>query len=137
LRANADSLLETQSAAGTSGKMIQSAPSIASIPRARFGPFAFGRGQPATKAVSGRVGNAPAVVLVLVLCVFALLHCSLPLRTAVKIGADEEFELAKATLCLHGYQLYAESGTTNRRWTHFSLHKLLNTSHLPFSARAC
>jgi len=32
----------------------------------------------------------------------------LPLRTAVKIGADEDFELSKATLRLHGYQLYTQ-----------------------------
>lgn len=32
----------------------------------------------------------------------------LPLRTAVQIGADEGFELGKATLCLKGHQLYTE-----------------------------
>jgi hypothetical protein len=32
----------------------------------------------------------------------------MPLRTAVQIGADEGFELAKATLCLHGHKLYSE-----------------------------
>jgi hypothetical protein len=31
-----------------------------------------------------------------------------PLRTAVQIGADEGFELAKATECLHGHKLYTE-----------------------------
>jgi hypothetical protein len=30
------------------------------------------------------------------------------MRTAVQIGADEGFELAKATLCAHGYKLYTE-----------------------------
>src|SRR5205823_2481509 len=29
-------------------------------------------------------------------------------RTAVQIGADEGFELAKATLCLKGHKLYGE-----------------------------
>ena len=32
----------------------------------------------------------------------------MPLRTAVEIGPDEGFELAKATLCLHGYKLYSQ-----------------------------
>jgi 4-amino-4-deoxy-L-arabinose transferase-like glycosyltransferase len=31
-----------------------------------------------------------------------------PLRTVVQIGADEGFELAKATLCLKGHNLYTE-----------------------------
>ena len=88
--------------------MIQSAPSPASMPRTRFGPFEFGERQPATRGVSGRVGYRPAIVLVLILFVFVLLQCLLPLRTAIKIGADEGFELAKATLCLKGYELYTE-----------------------------
>jgi hypothetical protein len=33
---------------------------------------------------------------------------SLPLRTAVRLGADEDFELAKATLSLNGDKLYSE-----------------------------
>ncbi|MHB8522301.1 MAG: hypothetical protein ACYDH9_16295 [Limisphaerales bacterium] len=37
-----------------------------------------------------------------------MIHCLLPLRTAIQIGADEGFELAKATLCLHGHRLYSE-----------------------------
>jgi hypothetical protein len=37
-----------------------------------------------------------------------LAQCVLPLRTAVQIGADEGFELAKATLCAHGHELYSE-----------------------------
>jgi 4-amino-4-deoxy-L-arabinose transferase-like glycosyltransferase len=42
------------------------------------------------------------------LIAFVALQCCLPLATAVKIGADEGFELSKATLCAHGYKLYAE-----------------------------
>jgi hypothetical protein len=50
----------------------------------------------------------PVGILAALLLGFVLLQLSLPLRTAVQIGADEGFELAKATLCLHGYQLYTE-----------------------------
>jgi len=39
---------------------------------------------------------------------FFFLGTLMPLRTAVEIGADEGFELAKATLCLHGYKLYSQ-----------------------------
>src|SRR5947207_8276105 len=48
------------------------------------------------------------VVLAFLVAAFVLLQCFVPLRTAVQIGADEGFELAKATLCLNGYQLYTE-----------------------------
>ena len=88
--------------------MIRSAPSTASIAHTRFGPSELAQRQPATGAVSGRVAHRPAIVLVLILSAFALLQCLLPARTAIKIGADEEFELAKATLCLKGYELYTE-----------------------------
>ena len=37
-----------------------------------------------------------------------MLECFVPLRTAVQIGADEGFEVAKATLCLKGHRLYTE-----------------------------
>jgi hypothetical protein len=36
------------------------------------------------------------------------LQLLLPLGSAVKIGADEGFELSKATLCAQGYKLYTE-----------------------------
>jgi len=42
------------------------------------------------------------------LLAFGLLQSLLPMRTAVQIGADEGFELAKVTLCAHGYKLYTE-----------------------------
>ena len=51
--------------------------------------------------------KAVACVGILLLA-FALLQSLLPLRTAVQIGADEGFELAKVTLCAHGHQLYTE-----------------------------
>src|SRR6266508_1807509 len=48
------------------------------------------------------------LALALTIAGFVILQLFLPLRTAVQIGADEGFELAKATLCLKGYRLYAE-----------------------------
>jgi hypothetical protein len=38
-----------------------------------------------------------------------ILQSLLPLGTAIQIGADEGFELAKARLCLSGYSLYTEA----------------------------
>jgi 4-amino-4-deoxy-L-arabinose transferase-like glycosyltransferase len=40
--------------------------------------------------------------------IFLAVVAFMPLRTAVQIGADEGFELAKATLCLKGHELYTE-----------------------------
>ena len=57
---------------------------------------------------AGPVGLSPAVLLGLLLGAFVLLQCFLPLGTAVKIGADEDFELSKATLCLKGYRLFTQ-----------------------------
>ncbi len=42
------------------------------------------------------------------LAVFIALQALLPLRTAILIGADEGFEVAKATLSLNGYKLYTD-----------------------------
>src|SRR5438105_14497215 len=56
--------------------------------------------------VPGRAGYKPFVVLAALLALFIALQCLLPLRTVIQIGADEGFQLAKATLCLKGYQLY-------------------------------
>jgi hypothetical protein len=39
---------------------------------------------------------------------FLLIESLIPLGTAVQIGADEGFELVKATLCLKGHRLYTE-----------------------------
>jgi len=47
-------------------------------------------------------------VLGLILTAFVTIQCFLPLGTAIKIGADEDFELSKPTLCLNGYKLYTE-----------------------------
>ncbi len=42
------------------------------------------------------------------LFVFLILQAFLPLRTAIRIGPDEDYEAAKATLCLSGYRLYTQ-----------------------------
>src|SRR5271166_5354724 len=62
----------------------------------------------ATAAKFCGMPRKPGLVLAVLLAVFVLLHCLLPLRTAIQIGADEGFELAKATLCLNGHKLYSE-----------------------------
>jgi len=49
-----------------------------------------------------------SIALCILLCGFFLLAALMPLRTAVEIGPDEGYELAKATLCLHGYKLYSQ-----------------------------
>ena len=56
----------------------------------------------------GRHGKAPLGLFAL-LAGFIVLQAFLPLGTAVQIGADEGFELAKATLMLHGHGLYTEA----------------------------
>src|SRR5207302_7590244 len=79
------------------------------------------RAEPSAPAMSGRRIGKPAGhsgcprfdakaagVLGLLLTAFVTLQYFLPLRTAIKIGADEDFELSKPTLCLNGYQLYTE-----------------------------
>ena len=53
-------------------------------------------------------GFQTALTLAILIASFALLQACLPLSTAVKIGADEGFELAKTTLVLHGHRLYTE-----------------------------
>src|SRR5215208_3232219 len=41
-----------------------------------------------------------------VLALFIVLQFFVPLRTAIKIGADEDWELSKAMLALKGYHFY-------------------------------
>src|ERR1051325_4812832 len=55
-----------------------------------------------------RFSYPPAIVLALLLTGFVLLQLLLPLRTAIQIGGDEVFELAKATVFLNGYKPYTE-----------------------------
>ena len=59
---------------------------------------------PGVRAATGK----PAVILAILLGVFGLIQSRVPLRTAVQIGPDEGFEVAKVTLCLHGHKLYSE-----------------------------
>src|ERR1019366_5042547 len=49
-----------------------------------------------------------AIWLGMFLFLFAAIQSLLPLGTAIQIGADEGFELAKVTLCAHGYKLYTQ-----------------------------
>lgn len=42
------------------------------------------------------------------LAVFAIVQLFLPLASALRIGPDEDYEMAKATLCLKGHRLYTE-----------------------------
>ena len=63
--------------------------------------------------------------MLVILLLFGTLEFLVPIRTTVQIGADEGFELAKATLCLKGYKLYAEV------WNdHAPLHTFLITALL-------
>jgi hypothetical protein len=50
----------------------------------------------------------PGFSLVVLLVSFVILQSLLPLRTTIKIGGDEGFELSKALLCLKGHRLYTE-----------------------------
>jgi 4-amino-4-deoxy-L-arabinose transferase-like glycosyltransferase len=52
--------------------------------------------------------HKPGIVISLLLAGFLMLECFVPLGTIVQVGADEGFELAKATLCLTGHHLYSE-----------------------------
>jgi hypothetical protein len=58
--------------------------------------------------VSRIVAWRPFLVLSLLLTAFVGLLYLLPLGTAIKMGADEDGELSKATLCNHGFKLYTE-----------------------------
>jgi 4-amino-4-deoxy-L-arabinose transferase-like glycosyltransferase len=48
------------------------------------------------------------IAIVILLTLLCGIEGFLPLSTTVQIGADEGFELAKATLCLNGHRLYSE-----------------------------
>src|SRR5437016_2060955 len=78
-------------------------PSTASKYRAACNPSTGKESVPRTGARHRRF--QPVVVLALVLAGFVLLQFLLPLRTVIQIGADEGFELAKATLWLNGHRL--------------------------------
>ena len=63
--------------------------------------------QRSLRIIPNRPGFKTVIVLLIVLTAFVLIQCFLPVNTAIQIGADEGFELAKATLCLNGYKLYS------------------------------
>ncbi|MCW5551072.1 MAG: hypothetical protein KIS67_02785 [Verrucomicrobiae bacterium] len=73
----------------------------------------------------------PFGIVAVLLGAFFLLQSWIPLRTAVQIGADEGFEVAKATLCLHGHQLYSEVWNDQP-----PLHTWLITQVLKFQRRS-
>src|SRR5882724_8742229 len=52
--------------------------------------------------------RAATVSLLMLLSAFIVLEGLLPLGSAVQIGSDDGFELAKATLCVKGHKLYSE-----------------------------
>lgn len=89
--------------------MQGSMPTGASIERGVVGSLDQARGvfSPEVAPSAGSRHRA-RLVLGLLLASFLGLQMLLPLGTAVKIGADEGFELSKATLCAHGYKLYTE-----------------------------
>ncbi|HSU53316.1 MAG TPA: hypothetical protein VLT36_04585 [Candidatus Dormibacteraeota bacterium] len=69
------------------------------------------------------------VCLALLLSCFLILVSLLPLGTAIQIGGDEGYELAKATLCLRGFKLYTEIWNDQP-----PLHTLLNKQLLKLTA---
>ena len=61
--------------------------------------------QQVSEAVDKILSRKSAFVLGLLLAAFVGLQSLLPLGTAIRIGADEDGELSKATLCIHGLSL--------------------------------
>jgi hypothetical protein len=60
------------------------------------------------RPLTGRPRLPAASWLCCLLAVFIVVQYLLPLGTAVQIGADEGFELAKTELCLTGHKLYSD-----------------------------
>src|SRR5437016_791084 len=56
----------------------------------------------------GSTSRRSLLVLAGLVAVFAGFQFFIPLRTAIKIGADEDWELSKATLALRGYHFYTD-----------------------------
>jgi hypothetical protein len=82
-------------------------PTAPSLPN-RLAAYAPNRGQPSSthRAILLLCGAAAGPIMLFL--ALAMSAAFLPLRTAVQIGADEGFELAKATLRLKGHPLYKE-----------------------------
>src|SRR5688572_16400359 len=83
-------------------------PSTASGSKAGVTPATIGKPKPAGETIRSRLITKPVVIATILVSVFVLIQSRIPLRTAVQIGADEGFEVAKVTLCLHGHKLYSE-----------------------------
>jgi len=83
-------------------------PSIATRNRGNRKPGETGPSERGELAPPNRTDYKPFLILAILLVAFALIQCSLPLKTTIQIGADEGFELAKATLSLNGFKLYSE-----------------------------
>ena len=71
-------------------------------------PVTIKRPENAVVTVSRQFNRQAAIALGTLLTAFVLLQCFLPLKTSIQTGADEGFELAKATLCLKGFHLYTD-----------------------------
>lgn len=85
-----------------------SMPSIATKNQGNRKPAKSGSTQAVQPGAPSRAGCKSAMTLAMLLVAFALIQLWLPLKTVIQIGADEGFELAKATLCLKGSKLYSE-----------------------------
>jgi len=76
------------------------------VPEVSDRPISFRNGLSARSAALS--GAKPWAVLAALVVSFVVLESFLPRGTAVKIGADEDFELSKVTLVTKGYKLYTE-----------------------------
>lgn len=83
-------------------------PSIATRNRGNRKPGETGPSERGEPAPPNRTAYKSLLVLAILLVAFALIQSLLPLKTTIQIGADEGFELAKATLSLNGFKLYSE-----------------------------
>jgi hypothetical protein len=81
---------------------------IAAQQRAAIGETEVRKPPAASARVKSRSRSAATAIAAILLAAFFVLESRVPLRMAVQIGADEGFEAAKATLCLHGHRLYSE-----------------------------
>ena len=78
------------------------------IKRVAIGQTGLRESPAASATIKSRPRSAAIAIAAVLLAGFVVLESRVPLRTAIQIGADEGFELAKATLCLHGHSLYSE-----------------------------
>jgi hypothetical protein len=78
------------------------------VPQTKAAPAPNTRTVPALNRYRNPNQSAAFLALGALLAVFIALQSLLPLATAIKIGADEDFELSKAVLLNHGHKLYTE-----------------------------